>query len=95
MMIKYTKEFLHSVECINDEKLSALIAQRIRRMREGNLGDTRSIGDGVSEARIHYGPGYRLYYTIRNQEIVVLLCAGDKSDQKKNIKLAKKLAKEV
>ena len=95
MIIKFTKDFIDSVEAIKDRKLAAIIAQRTNRLSEGYFGDTKSIGDGVSEIRIHYGSGYRLYYTIRGQEIVVLLCSGEKSDQKKNIKLAKKLAKEV
>jgi putative addiction module killer protein len=61
----------------------------------GNLGDARPVGDGVSELRIHYGPGYRLYFVRRGAEIIVLLCGGDKPTQARDIKGAKALAAEV
>ena len=93
--VKYLKEFTQSLEKIKDEKLLALIAMRIHRMRKGNFGDTKSCGDGVSEIRIHYGSGYRLYFTIREQDIVILLCSGEKSEQQNKLKMAKQLAKEV
>lgn len=61
----------------------------------GNFGDAASVGHGMSELKINIGPGYRVYYTIRRQTVVILLCGGDKSTQDKDIKRAKKLAKEV
>lgn len=63
-------------------------------MAHGHPGDVESVGDGVSELRIHYGPGYRVYFQKRGSMIVVLLCGGDKSTQAKDIKTAKRLAGE-
>jgi putative addiction module killer protein len=63
-------------------------------LADGNAGDAASLGDGVSELRIHHGPGYRAYYTRRSNTIVVLLCGGDKSTQAADIVKAKALAKE-
>lgn len=65
---------------------------RIDRMKEGNFGDSEPIGDGLSEARIHYGPGYRVYFMQQGDQIVVLLCGGDKATQTKDIKQAKRIA---
>jgi putative addiction module killer protein len=65
------------------------------RIEEGLLGDWKTVGDGVSEIRIDHGPGYRLYYTMREQVIVFLLCGSDKRDQDKAVRLAKELAKQV
>lgn len=69
------------------------IAVRIDRARSGNLGDVESVGDGISEMRIHKGPGYRVYFTLEGQKLIVLLCGGDKSSQKKDIAKAKEIAK--
>ncbi|WP_434547514.1 type II toxin-antitoxin system RelE/ParE family toxin [Pantoea stewartii] len=63
-----------------------------RSHEEGNFGDAEPVGDGLSEARIHYGPGYRVYFMQQGDQIVVLLCGGDKSTQPKDIKLARKIA---
>ena len=68
------------------------IAVRIRRMQLGNVGDAKSVGDGVFELRFDFGPGYRVYYTEREGEIIVLLAGGDKSSQKQYIEKAKQLA---
>jgi len=68
---------------------------RLARIVNGNVGDSKSVGDGVFELRIFHRPGYRIYYVIRGKEIIILLCAGDKSTQAKDIKIAKELAKEV
>lgn len=64
-------------------------------MEIGNLGDVKPVGEGISEARIAYGPGYRLYFVQQGQEIIILLCGGDKSTQGKDIASAKQMAKEI
>ena len=65
------------------------IRQRIARIRLGNFGDARSVGDGVYELRIHFGPGYRMYFGRNGAEIVILLCGGDKGSQDRDIERAK------
>lgn len=79
---------------LKDAVAKAHIDRRVSRLREGNAGDCSPIGDGLSEMRIHYGPGYRVYFDNTGLEIVILLCAGDKSTQQADIERAKKLAKE-
>ena len=69
-----------------------MIASRLDRLAQGHAGDVKPIGDGISELRIHYGPGYRVYFQKRGSAIIVLLCAGDKGSQAKDIKTAKHLA---
>lgn len=71
------------------------IARRIDRAATGNLGDAKSLGDGVSELRVDVGAGYRVYFTKRNGAVIVLLAGGDKSTQSADIQRAKKMAKEV
>ena len=68
---------------------------RIRRIEAGLLGDWKPVGDGVSELRVDYGPGYRLYYTMREQVVVILLCGRDKGDQGRAIKMTKDLASTI
>ena len=69
-----------------------LIASRISRLEEGNQGDCYPVGDGVTEMRIHYGPGYRVYFMNTGKEIIILLCGGDKSTQNADIEKARKIA---
>ena len=69
----------------------ALILKRIDRVEEGSFGDHRFVGRGVWELRVHYGPGYRIYYGEDGQSVVLLLCGGDKGEQKKDVRKAKKL----
>ena len=78
---------------LKDHRAKTRIAMRIDKMEEGLLGDVKPVGEGVSEARIHYGPGYRLYFCQQGDVVIVLLCGGDKSDQKDDIKKAKELKK--
>ncbi len=71
-----------------------MIASRIDRLAFGHPGDVASVGEGISELRIHYGPGFRIYFQIRKKTILLLICGGDKSTQAKDIKMAKRLAAE-
>lgn len=80
---------------LKNRRAAGAIAKRLTCVAGGNFGDAASVGHGVSELKINIGQGYRVYYTIRRQTIVILLCGGDKSAQDKDIKRAKKLAKEV
>ena len=73
----------------------ASIASRIERIEDGNFGDHRSVGGGISELRINVGQGYRVYYTIRNNTLVILLCGGGKSSQRRDIRRARQVASEV
>lgn len=87
-----TNEFDGWLSRLRDDKAKARILARIRSAEVGNLGDVRSVGGGVSEMRVHYGPGYRVYFTVRGMQLVILLLGGDKSSQKRDIKKAKLLA---
>ena len=93
--IRETQVFVDFIEDLVDERAQAKIAARIERLANGNAGDVAPAGEGVSEMRIHYGPGYRIYFTRRGQTVVFLLCGGDKSTQDKDIKTAKLLAKNL
>lgn len=79
---------------LRDRRAVQVIAGRIARIQRGALGDIQSVGDGVSEIRIHYGPGYRLYFTWKSETLVILLCGGDKATQGRDIARAKSMAKE-
>lgn len=79
-----------SGDCVRDERARALIASRLDRLAQGHTGDAEPVGDGISELRIRYGPGYRVYFQKRGNTIIVLLCGGDKSTQAKDIKMAKR-----
>ncbi len=80
---------------LKDKKAKAIIQVNINRLIEENIGKTRPLGDGVHEKKINYGPGYRLYFINHNQNIIVLLCGGDKSTQQSDIKQAIIIANEV
>jgi putative addiction module killer protein len=79
---------------LRDHRAKALIAARLFRLSRGVAGDTTAIGEGVSELRVHFGPGYRIYFLQNGTEIVVLLCGGDKGSQKRDIETARRLARE-
>jgi putative addiction module killer protein len=79
---------------LKDERIRALIASRLDRLAFGNAGDVKPVGQGISELRIDYGPGYRIYFMKRGNTIIILLCGGDKSTQTKDIQTAKRMAAE-
>ena len=93
--VKVTTEFRNWLKGLRDLRARAKVISRIDRLTLGNPGDVAPVGGGVSELRIHHGPGYRVYYTQRGEEYVVLLCGGDKDSQDADIKAAKKLANEL
>lgn len=80
---------------LRDDKATARIGARIRRLEQGNPGDVKSLGAGLMEMRVDYGPGYRVYYVRHGAVIVVLLCGGDKRTQQRDIKRAQALAAEL
>ena len=92
--IERTKTFKKWIAKIRDQQTYACISKRLKRMERGNFGDHKFLGGGISELKIHYGPGYRVYYTERKGLIVVLLAGGDKSTQERDIVKARQLAKE-
>lgn len=79
---------------LNDKKAVARILARLARVRQGNPGDCKSVGEGVSELRVDYGPGYRVYFGQKGRTLVVLLCGGDKRTQDRDIRLAKQYWRE-
>jgi len=91
--IRQTDDFSEWFQRLRDRRAKARIFVRIDRLQFGLAGDIRSVGDGVSEVRIDYGPGYRIYLTKRGSELIILLAGGDKSSQNRDIRRAKKLAK--
>ena len=93
--IRRTEEFLHWLDRLRDARARVRILSRLDRIAEGNLGDTKSVGETVSEIRIDYGAGYRIYYTKRRSVVIVLLIGGDKSTQEKDIKRAIQLARNL
>jgi putative addiction module killer protein len=93
--IRETKTFSSWLTALRDDRARARIAVRIRRLAFGNLGDVKPVGEGVSELRIHHGPGYRVYFVQRGTLLIVLLCGGHKATQEKDIATAKRLAKET
>jgi putative addiction module killer protein len=93
--LQETEAFTDWMEGLRDARAKARIAQRLDRLARGNPGDAKPVGSGISELRIDYGPGYRVYYCRLGTVLIVLLCGGDKSTQKKDIKVAKQLANDL
>jgi putative addiction module killer protein len=93
--IRQTVVFGEWLDGLTDIRAIARIEVRLRRLSLGHLGDAKSLGDGVSELRIDYGPWYRLYFTRCGERIVILLCGGDKKRQGDDIARAKQMAKEA
>ena len=93
--IRKTEVFAKWIDKLADVNAKARVQVRIERLAMGNPGDVMPVGEGVSELRIDYGPGYRVYYKKIGKEIVILLAGGDKSSQGKDIKIALALAKNL
>lgn len=92
--IKQTATFAKWETQLRDKRARTIIAARLMRLAEGLPGDVEPVGEGISELRIHYGPGYRVYFQRRGNLLVVLLCGGVKNTQARDIATAKKLATE-
>ena len=93
--IQQTQVFADWHSGVRDLRAKIAIGRRIERASMGNLGDIKTLGNGISEMRIDVGSGYRIYFTLRGKVIVILLVGGDKSSQDTDIRRAKKLVKEV
>ena len=90
--IRETTVFSEWLADLRDDRAKARVASRIRRLAFGNPGDVRPVGEGVSELRIDYGPGYRVYFVRRGEEVIVILCGEDKRTQDRDIARAKDMA---
>ncbi len=93
--IRKTEHFANWLDNLRDIQAKARVLVRIERLASGNAGDVKPVGDGVSEMRIDYGPGYRVYFIQRGSELIVLLAGGDKSSQSRDIKSAIRLAQNL
>jgi putative addiction module killer protein len=90
--IMVTEAFVEWVDNLRDLQGRARVLARLDRLRFGNPGDAKPVGRGISESRIHSGPGYRIYFVERGRSVVVVLCGGDKSSQRRDIATAKRIA---
>lgn len=90
-----TDTFHHWLGSLSDRRAMARIIDRIKRASNGNFGDAKAVGSGVSEMRIDYGPGYRVYFFRRGKELVILLCGGDKKSQQADIAQAVRIKEEI
>lgn len=95
MEIRKTEFFAKWLDGLRDIRARARVMARVQRLAAGNAGDAAPVGEGVSELRIHYGPGYRVYYTQQGRELVILLAGGDKCSQSRDIKTALRLARNL
>lgn len=93
--IVQTEQFRVWLNGLRDRKARLRIDDRLKRLASGNAGDTKSVGDGVQELRLHFGPGYRVYYIWRDGVLIILLNGGDKSTQARDIAKAKELARDA
>lgn len=93
--IHKTEVFAEWLDALRDLKARARILVRVERLASGNPGDVKSVGEGVSELRIDYGPGYRVYFVQRGREVVILLAGGDKTTQSADIRVALNLARNL
>ena len=93
--ITQTENFARWFSRLRDRQAKARINVRIRRLSLGNKGDVKPVGGGVSELRVHYGPGYRIYFCQRGEKLVILLAGGDKGSQRWDIRTAQEINEEV
>ena len=93
--VRQTAIFAKWFEGLKDRRAKARIQARIDRVEMGNFGDVEPVGESISELRIFYGPGYRVYFTQRDSVIVILLCGGDKNSQQADIARAKEIARQL
>lgn len=93
--VRKTELFARWLDALGDLQARARVQARIERLAAGNPGDVEPVGEGVSELRINYGPGYRVYYRKRGRELIILLAGGDKSTQTRDIKTALRLARNL
>ena len=93
--IRKTEHFANWLDNLRDIQAKARVLVRIERLASGNAGDVKPIGEGVSEMRVNYGPGYRVYFVQRGSELIILLAGGDKSSQSRDIKTAIRLAQNL
>jgi putative addiction module killer protein len=89
--VTQTELFAKWLAALRDRKAQTIIAARIDRLRAGNFGFCKMLGGGLSEMKVDFGPGYRLYYTIEDGRVVILLAGSDKSDQERTIKIVRKM----
>ena len=95
LTVLQTEEFVAWLDALKDKRARVRIAARLRQAEAGSLGDWQPVEGEVSEMRVHFGPGYRLYFVRRGRVIVIILNAGDKSTRKRDIRRALKLATEL
>ena len=95
MEVRKTQVFAKWLDGLRDIRARARVLVRVERLAGGNPGDAEPVGEGVSELRINYGPGYRVYYKQRGREVVILLAGGDKQTQAKDIRTALRLARNL
>lgn len=93
--IRKTDLFVEWLDSLRDVRARARVLVRIERLAAGNPGDVKAVAEGVSELRIDYGPGYRVYFTRRGRELIILLAGGDKSTQSGDIRIALRLARNL
>lgn len=91
--VRVTELFEDWLDNLRDRQARARMPSHLRKLGDGNFGNAKSVGGGVHELRLNFGPGYRAYFVIRDNRLVLLLCGGDKSSQKRDIALAKEMAK--
>lgn len=93
--VRKTDTYAHWLDGLRDIHARARVQVRVERLAAGNPGDVKPVGEGVSELRIEYGPGYRVYFTIRGRTVIILLAGGDKRTQTADIKTALRLARNL